>query len=155
MYLGALYGPDSYVEGAYLNEIYLNRDMIEKRQLRMKELLDCSAEFLCQKEGVKRVYTSIDLLTGDADSRVCNSYSSSCSGDLIIEVAPGWTLIDERWKEEVYYSRSNVPVPIIYYGAGLETAFDHTPVAVERVAPTISHMLRVSAPNACLERPIF
>lgn len=155
MYLGALYGPENYVEGAYLNEIYLNRDMIEKRQLRMKELLDCSAEFLCQKEGVKRVYTSIELLTGDADSRVCNSYSSSCSGDLIIEVAPGWTLIDERWKEEVYYSRSNVPVPIIYYGAGLEPEFDHTPVAVERVAPTISHVLRVSAPNACLERPNF
>ena len=155
MYLGALYGPDTYVEGAYLNEIYLNRDRIDKRQLRMKELLDCSAEFLCQKEGVKRVYTSIDLLTGDTDERVCNSYNSGCSGDLIIEVAPGWTLKDERWNEEVYYSRSNIPVPIIYYGAGLKSEFNHTPIAVERVAPTISHVVRVSAPNACSERPIF
>lgn len=155
MYLGALYGPDTYVEGAFLNEIYLNRDMIDKRQLRIKELLDRSAEFLCQKEGVKRVYTAVDLLTGDTDERVCNSYNNGCSGDLIIEVAPGWTLIDERWNEEVYYSRSNVPVPIIYYGAGLEAELNHTPIAVERVAPTVSHVLRVSAPNACSERPIF
>lgn len=155
MYLGALYGPDTYVEGAYLNEIYLNRDMIDKRQLRMKEVLDCSAEFLCQKEGVKRVYTAIDLLTGDTDERVCNSYNNICSGDLIIEVAPGWTLIDERWSEEVYYSRSNVPVPIIYYGADLEPEFNHTPIAIERIAPTVSHVLRVSAPNACSERPSF
>ena len=84
-----------------------------------------------------------------------NSYNNGCSGDLIIEVAPGWTLIDERWNEEVYYSRSNVPVPIIYYGAGLEAELNHTPIAVERVAPTVSHVLRVSAPNACSERPSF
>ena len=129
--------------------------MIEKRQLRMKELLDCSAEFLCQKEGVKRVYTAIDLLTGDTDDNVSNSYGSACSGDLIIEVAPGWTLIDERWGEQVYYNRSNVPVPVIYYGAGLEPEFNRAPIAVERIAPTVSHVLRVNAPNACSERPSF
>ncbi|MBR5841944.1 MAG: alkaline phosphatase family protein [Bacteroidaceae bacterium] len=155
MYLGALYGPDNYVEGAYLNEIYLNRDLIEKRQLRMKEVLDCSAEFLCQKEGVKRVYAAIDLLTRDTDDNVSNSYVSACSGDLIIEVAPGWTLIDERWGEQVYYNRSNVPVPIIYYGAGLEPEFNRAPIAVECIAPTVSHVLRVNAPNACSERPSF
>ena len=155
MYLGALYGPETYVEGVYLNEIYLNRDMIEKRQLRMKEVLDCSAEFLCQKEGVKRVHTAIDLLTGDTDARVCNGYSSGRSGDLIIEVSPGWTLVDERWNEQVYHSLSNVPVPIIYYGAGLTHEYDRSPVAVERIAPTVSHFLRVSAPNACTERPSF
>ena len=155
MYLGALYGPDNYVEGAYLNEIYLNRDMIDKRQLRLKELLNCSAEFLCQKEGVKRVYTAIELLTGDAKSEVCSSYASACSGDLIIEVSPGWTLIDERWGEQVYYNRSNVPVPIIYYGAGLTPEFNRAPTAVECIAPTVSHVLRVSAPNACAERPSF
>ena len=155
MYLGALYGPDSYVEGVYLNEIYLNRDLIEKQQLRMKEVLDYSAEFLSQKEGVKRVYSSIDLLTGDTDTDVCNGYNSSRSGDLLIEVAPGWTLVDERWGEQVYQNRSNVPVPIIYYGMELEPEFNRTPVAVERIAPTVSHILRVSVPNACSERPSF
>lgn len=155
MYLGALYGPDTYVEGVYLNEIYLNRDMIEKRQLRMKEVLDCSAEFLCQKEGVKRVYTAIDMLTGNTDANVCNGYNSDRSGDLVIEVSPGWTLVDEISGERIYYSRSNISVPIIYYGAGLDAEFNRSPIAVERIAPTVSHILRVSAPNACSERPMF
>ena len=155
MYLGALHGPDSYIEGVYMNEIYLNRDLIEKRQLRMKEVLDCSAEFLSQKEGVKRVYNSIDLLTGNTDLNVCNGYNSNRSGDLIIEVAPGWTLVDERWSEQAYQIRSNVPVPVIYYGMDLKHEFNRTPIAVERIAPTVSHALRVNTPNACSERPNF
>lgn len=154
IYLGALYGPGNYVEGAYMNEIYLNRDLIDKRQLRLKEILDCSAEFLCQKEGVKNVYTAIDLLTGDADDEVCASYNSGCSGDLIIEVSPGWTLVDERWDTDLYCSRSNVAVPIIYFGAGLEPSFSRAPIAIERIAPTISHLLRINAPNACSARPM-
>lgn len=155
MYLGALFGPDNYVEGSYMNEIYLNRDLIEKRQLRMREVLDCSAEFLSQKEGVKRVYNSIDLLTGDTDINVSNGYNSNRSGDLIVEVAPGWTLIDERWGEQSYQIRSNVPVPIIYYGMELQPEFNRTPIAVERIAPTVSHALKVNTPNACSERPSF
>jgi hypothetical protein len=129
--------------------------MIEKRQLRMKEVLDCSAEFLCQKEGVKRVYTAIDMLTGNTDANVCNGYNSDRSGDLVIEVSPGWTLVDEISGERIYYSRSNISVPIIYYGAGLDAEFNRSPIAVERIAPTVSHILRVSAPNACSERPMF
>lgn len=152
IYLGALYGTDNYVEGAYLNEIYLNRDIIDKRQLRLKEVLDCSAEFLCQKEGVKRVYTAIDMMTGNASPEVCNGYSSGCSGDLILEVSPGWTLVDERWGERVYSKRTNISVPIIYYGAGLSPSISRAPVEVERIAPSISRMLRISAPNACSAR---
>ena len=154
MYLGALYGKDNYVEGSYLNEIYLNQDLIEKRQIKMKELLDRCTEFLCQVSGVKRVYPSLDLLSGAADAEVRASYNADRSGDLLLEVAPGWTLVDDRWSERIYYNRTHIPVPVIFYGAGFEAQCDRTPIAVESIAPTIAHILRISAPNACATRPI-
>lgn len=154
MYLGALYGKDSYVEGSYLNELYLNHSLIEKRQLKMKELLDRCTEFLSQMAGVKRVYPSLDLLSGSADAAMRNSYNAERSGDLILEVSPGWTLVDDRWGERVYYNRAHVPVPVILYGAGLAPAISRSPIAVESVAPTVSHILRISVPNGCSARPV-
>jgi hypothetical protein len=154
MYLGALYGKDNYVEGSYLNEIYLNQDLIEKRQIKMKELLDRCTEFLCQVSGVKRVYPSLDLLSGAADAEVRASYNADRSGDLILEVAPGWTLVDDRWSERIYYNRTHIPVPVIFYGGGFEAQCNRTPIAVESIAPTIAHILRISAPNACSTRPL-
>ena len=154
MYLGALYGKDNYVEGSYLNEIYLNQDLIEKRQIKMKELLDRCTEFLCQVSGVKRVYPSLDLLSGAADAEVRASYNADRSGDLILEVAPGWTLVDDRWSERIYYNRTHIPVPVIFYGGGFEAQCNRTPITVESIAPTIAHILRISAPNACSTRPL-
>ena len=154
IYLGALYGKDAYVEASYLNEIYLNHALVEKRQLKLTELLDRCTEFLSQVAGVKRVYPSLDLLSGAADADMRGACNSERSGDLILEVSPGWTLVDERWGERVYYNRSHIPVPIILYGADLTPAVSRTPISVESIAPTVAHILRISAPNACSERPV-
>ena len=154
IYLGALYGKDNYVEGSYLNEIYLNHALIEKRQLKLTELLDRCTEFLCQVSGVKRVHTSLSLLSGTTDPEMSGSYNADRSGDLILEIAPGWTLVDDRWSERIYYHRTHVPVPIIFYGAGFDAQCHRTPVSVESIAPTIAHILRISAPNACATRPL-
>ena len=43
---------------------------------------------------------------------------------------------------------------VIFYGAGFEAQCDRTPIAVESIAPTIAHILRISAPNACATRPL-
>ena len=154
MYLGALYGKDNYVEGSYLNEIYLNHALVEKRQMKMTELLDRCTEFLSLVSGVKRVHTSLALLSGAADVEVRGSYNADRSGDLLLEVAPGWTLVDERWGERVYYNRTHVPVPILFYGGGLSAQYQRQPVPVESIAATVAHILRISAPNACNSQPM-
>ena len=120
----------------------------------MKELQDRCTEFLSQMAGVKRVYPSLELLSGAADAAMRNKYNAQRSGDLILEVSPGWTLVDERWGERVYYHRAHVPVPVILYGAGIAPAVSRSPIAVESIAPTVSHILRVSVPNGCSARPI-
>lgn len=154
IYLGALYGKDNYVEASYLNEIYLNQMLVEKRQLKLTELYDRCTEFLSQVAGVKRVHTSLDLLSSASDAEVRGSFHADRSGDLLLEVAPGWTLVDERWSERIYYNRTHVPVPVIFYGGEFDAQISRTPVAAESIAPTIAHILRISAPNACDMRPL-
>lgn len=154
VYLGAIYGSDNYVEGCYLNEIYLNQALIEKKQIKRVELLERCVEFFSMVKGVKQVHTSSALLSENAEPKARGAYNTDRSGDLILEVAPGWTLQDKRWGEEVYYTRTHVPVPLIYYGGGLSAQYQRTPVPVESIAATIAHILHISAPNACDLRPI-
>lgn len=154
MYLSAMYGKDDYIEGVYMNHIYLNRELIERRQLKLTELLECCREFLSQADGVKRVYPSLELLSGSADKAARAAYHAQRSGDLTLEIAPGYTLVDERWSERRYVQRSHIPVPIFFYGSGVKAEVDRSPVSVDVIAPTVASLLRINVPNGCSTRPI-
>lgn len=140
MYLGAIYGQSRYVETCFNNQIYLNRKLIEDKLLSYEDVVSRSKDFLTQIAGVRKV---------------CESpYSPSISGDLLIEVAPGWQLLNED-NHDNYISRvAFVPFPIILYGANIKPQRITTPVTVDQIAPTIANAIQIRAPNACNAKPL-
>lgn len=156
MYLSAIYGQGIYVEVCHANQLYFNHQLIEQRHLSISEMLLRSQEFLVQCAGVGDVYTSDRLLKGNSDIlRLRNGFNVTVSGDIIIDVKPGWQLLNEE-TQETYTSRASfVPFPIIIYGAGTKAQRVNTPVSVDRIAPTIAKSIRIRAPNACSSEPLF
>ena len=157
MYLGAVYGSAQYIEACYKNQLFLNRQLIEGKNINMGELLRKSQEFLLEIAGVRNVYTSHQLMTSDSPKleRIRNGYSVDRSGDLIIEVAPGWKIINEDTKTS-YTSRSALAqFPIIFYGNELQAQRVERPVTTEQIAPTIARCIRIRAPNASQAEPLF
>lgn len=157
MYLMAVYGQGQYVEAFDGLQLYLDHKLIEKKQLRMREVLDRSAEFLADLSGVRKVYTSYDLLLGAWSpeiAKVRNSYSPTCSGDLIIQVNAGWKLMDADSNELKTVREASVNFPLIFLGPGIHPKTIHTPVSVDCVAPTLSSFMRIRAPNACVSSPL-
>lgn len=156
MYLGAVYGSGRYVEQEYGNEIYLDRRLIEQKRISMSELLSRSQEFLLQSAGVADVYTSQRLNSGNNDIlKIRSGYNPTLSGDIIINVAPGWRLLNEDTGQTFMSRASIVPFPIIFFGASLAHERVSTPVTVDRIAPTIAKTIRIRAPNACTAAPLF
>lgn len=152
MYLMALYGQGQYIEACHGNEIYLNHKLLETKQLALNDVLDRAQELLIQSAGVKDVYTSQRLLLGawtPGISRLRNSYSPKCSGDIMIQVAPGWKLLNEDTKEERLIRESYIPFPIIFYGNSAQRETIDTPVTTDCIAPTLSQVMRIRSPNAC------
>lgn len=140
MYLGAIYGQGQYIEASYHNQIYLNHKLIEQRRISFTDAIVRSKELLAQTAGVRSVSTS--------------PYSPSVSGDLIIETAPGWQIINEDNNENYYSRAAFVPFPIIFYGAGIKASRINTPATVDRIAPTVAKAIRIRAPNACSSAPL-
>lgn len=154
MYLGALYGTDNYVEGAFRNEIFLNHKLIEDKQLKMREVLGRCSEFLGQMSGVKRAYVSAELVAETGTNAYSNAYNDEYSGDIRLEIAPGWAVVDERWGEKIWTSRAHIPTPVIFFGGGIKANYDTTPISVDVIAPTISSLLKITSPNACAAQPL-
>ncbi|MBQ5982072.1 MAG: alkaline phosphatase family protein [Prevotella sp.] len=156
MYLSAIYGQGFYVEACYGNQFYFNHQMLEQKHISVTEILQRSQEFLVMCAGVGDVYTSERLLKGNSDIlRLRNGFNVATSGDIIIDVKPGWRLLNEETQESYTSRASFVPFPIIMYGAGTKPQHVTTPVTVDRIAPTIAKSIRIRAPNACSSEPLF
>ena len=157
MYLIAVYGPGNYVETAIDNQLYLNLKLIENRSLNLAEVLDRCSAFLIQLSGVKDVYTSQRLALGawtPGISKLRNAYNPKCSGDILIQVSPGWLLKNEETIEQSLSRESYLSFPLFFLGAGIVPEKVHIPVTIDRVAPTIAQTLRIRAPNACPQAPL-
>lgn len=157
MYLGALWGQGQYIEANYGREVFINHKLIETKQISLAEATKRSQEFLLQLSGVRNVYTSQQLLSEHHPqlAKVRNGYYAERSGDLIIEVAPGWRLLNENTQESILSRASYIQFPIIFFGAGTKAQKVDTPVTTDRIAPTIAKAIRIRAPNACMSEPLF
>lgn len=157
MYFGALWGQGAYIEACYGREIFLNHKLLEQKKVGLNEATYKAQEFLCQLSGVRNVYTSQQLLLNIQQQtyKIRNGFHPERNGDIIIEVAPGWTQLNEETGTSQTSRLSFMPFPIVFYGAGVKAGRVNDRVSVERIAPTLAKSIRIRAPNACVEEPLF
>lgn len=158
MYLMATYGEGQYVDGYHQLHIYLNHKLIENKGLILADVQEKAAQFLVQFSGVNEVYSADRLLLGSwspQKDRIRNGFHRKNSGDLLIKVLPGWTVVQENSSYSRVVRLANIPAPLILLGAGIQAETLSAPVSAERLAPTLSGMLHIRAPNACQASPLF
>ena len=157
MYLIAVYGEGQWVETALDNELYLNLKMAEQRNVNIDEMLARCSSFLIQLSGVKDVYTRERLALGawtPGISKLRNAYSPQCSGDIMIQVSPGWSLVNDVTGESRISREGYVCFPLFFFGAGVVPQKVDVPVTVDRIAPTVCRALRIRSPNGCAQAPL-
>lgn len=157
MYLGATYGSEQYVEAIYGNQLFLNHKLLERKNINLGDILRRSQEFILQLSGVRHVYTASLLMTSDSNllERIRGGFNVEKCGDLLIDIAPGWQLVNEDTHTTTSSRAINIPFPIIFYGASIHSQRVETPVTVDHIAPTIARAIRIRAPNACAAEPLF
>ena len=155
MYLMATYGEGQYVEAYYDQQIYLNHKLIEKKQLNLTEIQEKAADFLVQFSGVNEVYSAHRLLLGAWSpqiDRIRNSYHRQRSGDLLIDVLPGWTLMQENSTDNRVVRTATIPAPLMLMGNGIKAETIETPYNLTHLASYLAGALRIRAPNGCSSR---
>lgn len=157
MYLIAKYGQADYVEGFNKSQIYLDHETIKEKGLDYRTVLESSCEFLITFNGISQIYTSERILLGSWTpdmQKWKNSYNRQRSGDIFIELLPGWSSREENSYEYRTERASFTASPIIFWGNGIKGEIIDTPVKNDIIAPTVAYYLRIRAPNAAKSRPV-
>ncbi len=159
MYLVAVYGQGQWVESSMGNEIYLNHKLVEQRNINLMEMLEMSSAFIIQLTGVKDVYTSQRLSLGawtPGVSKLRNAYNPHRSGDILVQVSPGWSLSGQNGVSKKNIVREGYTAfPLFFLGTSFTPCRVETPVVIDHVAPTVAKVLRIRSPNACAQPPLL
>ncbi len=157
MYLGAIWGQGQYVETTFHNQVFLNHKLLDTRKINLSDALTRSQELVAMMDGVRNVYTSLQLLTSPntAIERLRQAFHPKHCGDLLIEVTPGWRITNEDTGQTEIPTAGHTTFPIIFYGADVAADRVTTPVSIDCVAPTVCRAIRIRAPNACQSEPLY
>ena len=158
VYLMALYGQGDWVIGYQNRQIFLNRKLIKERALAADEMREKAASFLIQMAGVQDVYTSQRLLLSYGTDRLAamrNGYCPKLSGDLVLDLCPGWEVVYEDNADTREYVRINaIPAPCFILAPDVKPVHIATPVRATAIAPTVSRLLRIRSPNGSSASPL-
>jgi predicted AlkP superfamily pyrophosphatase or phosphodiesterase len=157
-YLNVVYGTGNWILGYQEKQIYLNRRLIEDSNLVLRDFQDRVAMFLLQLTGVANAATAYNLQTSNFTSGIFekfqNSYNQRRSGDVIINLEPGWV------EKNGSITSANSPysydshVPLIWYGWKMKRRQVLEPVNMSDVAPTISTLIGINWPSGATGKPI-
>ncbi len=152
MYLMAIYGRENWIKKYYNEQIYFDRKLIEEKKINYREFQEKAADFLIQFSGVQDVITSYQMLHGaynDAIQVYKNGYHKDITGDLFIELQPGWRVFTEKNPTNHKRVRSNaISAPAIFFGNNLKPQKINRIIDATDIAPSVTHRLRIRAPNA-------
>ncbi|MDD3078048.1 MAG: alkaline phosphatase family protein [Paludibacter sp.] len=158
-YLMALYGQERWITGYYAKNIYLNKAKIEEKKLNLRQFQQTVADFMLEFAGVQSAYPASQVLTmpGNSQSdanRLRNSYNKSTIGDVVITLMPGWLEVDEKLQPVGESNAIITYTPLYFYGWQIKQGTVKESYQVTDIAPTISRILNIPMPNACIGKPM-
>ncbi len=157
LYLSAKLGQGSYIETYHNNQLYLNKELLENKNISLLEITECCMDFLSQVSGVKSVTSQRSLMSGlmdQATTRKRNGLHPIYSGDLILNTNPGWIIIDEMCATKYCQPTQYEYFPMIIWGNGIRAEINHDPISISVLAPTIAYFSGIGIPNACTTPPL-
>lgn len=154
IYLIAVHGNGDWVSGYYKRHFYLNRKLIKDRGLDLGDFRAEVADFLIRMSGVSGVYTIDDVIAaraGENPQATKRNMSVTYSGDVIIEVNPGWEIIDDGTSSHDSQQRySAVDCPAFIMGPGITPVKINHSVDARAIAPTVARAIHIRSPNGAV-----
>ncbi len=148
-YLNIKYGDGNWIELFTNQQIYLNRELIEKKKVNLQEMQIAVASFLNQFEGIAYAKAAheieADNFPGGPLEPFQNNYHIKRSGDVLIKYEDGWQPRDKF--NPVDYT-DNSQVPLVWYGAGITKGTTMRRTNATDIVPTIAAFLGIAPPSS-------
>lgn len=159
MYLMALYGNGSWVNGYFNEKIYLNEKLAKEKNVSVEELRKVSGAFLRRMAGVDEAYSVDEVLDNPVSEtllRLHKSITSQETADVFLQIAPGWKVRDD-YNNQQQLKQVNINAvyaPAFIIAPGVKPQKITSPIDAALLAPTVARILRIRSPNGARMMPL-
>ena len=152
-FLNVRYGTGNWVVAYGDKSLWLNHNLIYERGLNLAEVQNEVAIFAMQFSGVSHALAASAMRTSYFGSgyarKMQNSFYPRRSGDVILNLMPGWIEEQERcWSMSGSMYGYDTEVPLIFYGQGAGPLRVNRRVEMTAVTPTLARVAGVREPAA-------
>lgn len=149
-FLNITYGQGDWIEVSGDQQIYFNRDLLEKKNIQAADIETKTAAFINQFEGIRIALPSSSFEQGDFSKGqlavIANSFNFKRSGDVLYQLEDGWQPV-YKYQRTIYNDNSNIP--LILMGNAVKTTRIRKKVSGTDLVPTILEILNISIPDHC------
>jgi len=149
-FLNITYGQGDWIEVIGDQQLYFNRELLEKKNVLLADIQTKTANFINQFEGVKIALPSTSFEQGDYTKGqlavIANSYNFKRSGDVLYQLEDGWQPVF-KFQKTIYNDNSNIP--FILYGNAVKRTQIRKKVMGEDMVPTLLEILHMPIPDHC------
>ncbi|MCS6822369.1 MAG: alkaline phosphatase family protein [Microscillaceae bacterium] len=158
-YLTQRYGEGRWILEMDDKQIYLNRHLINSKNLVLSEIQKQVAEITLQQEGIAYTFTATQLKEqyyGDGIGQfVQNGFFPKKSGDVIMVPQAHW--LSDYWKKGTSHGTPysyDTHIPLLFYGWQIKKGSTIERIYITDIAPTIATLLNIQFPSNCTGNPI-
>lgn len=139
-------------------QVYLNHELIERNKLDKEEMIEWLADEFMKIEGVAQTYTSENLSENEyvdlVPAMIQNGFYANRSGDLIINLEPGWVEFYKTGTTHGSPYSYDSHVPLLWYGKKIPVGYTSEFIPITHIAPTICLMLDIPFTSGNSGQPI-
>jgi predicted AlkP superfamily pyrophosphatase or phosphodiesterase len=156
---------DSFGSGQWILDyqnryLYLNTVLLKQKNILLSTMLDSCKYFLEGVPGMAAVLTPDEVVHSHDPyvRQILNGYNRARSGDLVLQLQPGWYEGDEEVEGGTTHGSGyayDTHVPLLWFGWKIPHGATQSPVTMCDIAPTLAAIFHCDEPNACIGTPIL
>lgn len=140
-------------------QFFLNRKLIDEKELSQQEVQQIAADYLIKIEGVQNTFTAHQLHHNEYQnsfhSLIQKGFNQKRSGDVVIALNSAWI----EWNSPTGTTHGScfsydTHVPLLFWGKNIPQGLSDEAISISDIAPTVSTLLGISFPNGCIGKPI-
>ena len=149
------FSTDTFGEDLVLNysnfNLFFNKELLQKKELKLKKVKQAFKDFLMTQDQVKRVYSEEEILANSGNDYYLNciakGYDPTQDGDLVILDKPGYIEYGPTGTSHGTPYSYDTHVPLVFYGWNIKKGETHDRKEITQIAPTLAQKLKITFPN--------
>lgn len=157
-YLKATFNSSDLIENISNNQIFLDREKIKTLGLNLEDVQDAIVNEVINYANVDKAYSATTMqkaaFTVGIEMLLQNGYNQKRSGDVLITPDPVYISYSKTGSTHGSGLNYDTHVPLLFFGKGIKHGKTVRKTEIIDIAPTMSALLDISAPNFTMGLPL-